>query len=378
MNTATSRRVSDWMLRAGWRLQRDTADVLRSAIAGAPDVGRCAMRLLLTTAEESADGAALFAADRETRDAWVELRNKVEAFRAFEHVDALLGVSVDAHPLEDLVHRAAHLGPPESVWAAEGLGYHVSTGRLRDARSRSLLAGARSALPSWSLIPLHAGMGSALADDLMGQAGANGTHLGDAVARFADWCAANTEPAYCDIVVEALGFVIRGMFEDMLPQVDRAVRAARPDATGLIWHGIGRAAYFAPSAALPLADTRRRILQELLTTPRDDAGRTNAVAGFAWAATLVNLRDLEVLESCAIDAAGLGIQEPFARGIHDAMEVWRRCAPGDESLAAFVSHEPAMSDRRETWRQVMRAAAPRAVRLAGELFQVRHEGAPDA
>ena len=375
MNTATARTVSNWMLRAGWRLQRDTADVLRSALAGAPDVGRRAMRLLLATAEESADGAALLSSDRDMRGVWLELRNKVEAFRAFEHVDILLGAAVNDHSLEELVRRAARLPPPSSVWAAEGLGYHVTAASLRSGPPGNLLAGCDRVLPSWSLIPLHAGMGSALAACVLEEGVAQRAPLDEAMARFARWCGANAQPGYADIAIEALGFVGRGMYEDTVPQLDRLVRAVRPDMSRLLWHGIGRAAYFAPSAALPLADTRRRSLQDLVTAARQDSDRMNAIAGFAWATTLVNLRDLEVLESCAVDAMRLGLEVPFARGIHDALEVWRRCAPGDESLSAFRSHAPVAPDRREAWRRLMRAAAPRAVRSAGELFQVRDDGA---
>jgi hypothetical protein len=378
VNTATARTVSDWMLRAGWRLQRDTADVLRSALTGAPDVGRRAMRLLLATAEESADGAALLSGDRDMRGAWLELRNKVEAFRAFEHVDLLLGARVDDHSLDELVSRAASLRPPSSVWAAEGLGYHVTTTSRRSGPPGNPLAGCDRLLPSWSLIPLHSGMGSAFAAGVLEDGIAERAGLDEAVARFAQWCEAYAEPAYADIAIEALGFVARGMFEDTVPQLDQLVRALRPDMPRLLWHGVGRAAYFAPSAALPLADTRRRSLHDLVTSARHDSARTNAIAGFAWAMTLVNLRDLEVLESYAVDAVRLGLEAPFARGIHDALEVWRRCAPSDESLGAFRSHDPAVPDRREVWTRLMRAAAPRTVRTAGELFQVRDDGAPYA
>jgi hypothetical protein len=378
VNTATARTVSDWMLRAGWRLQRDTADVLQSALAGAPDVGRRAMWLLLATAEESADGAALLSRDRGMRGAWLELRNKVEAFRAFEHVDMLLGATVDDHSLEHLVSRAARLRPPSSVWAAEGIGYHVTTASLRSGPPGNLLAGCDRVLPSWASIPLHAGMGSALGACVLEEGMAQPAALDHAVARFTQWCRATAEPAYADIAIEALGFVGRRMFEDTVPQLDRLVRAARPDMARLLWHGVGRAAYFAPSTALPLADTRRRSLQDLVTAARHDSDRTNAIAGFAWAMALVNLRDLEVLESYAVDAVRLGLEVPFARGIHDALEVWRRCAPGDASLAAFRAHDPSAPDRREAWRRLTHAAAPRAVRTAGELFQVRDDGAPDA
>jgi hypothetical protein len=365
------------MVRAGWRLQRDTADVLRSALGGAPDVGRRAMRLLLATAEESAAGAALIAGDGDVRGVWVELRNKVEAFRAFEHADALLRAPINGHSLADLVRRAARLPSPLSVWAAEGLGYHAAA-CSSDAAPRNLLLDRDETLPSWALIPLHAGMGSALAARALDAVPADRASVEAAIERFDALCAANAEPGYRDVAFEALGFVVRGMFEDMLPQVDQVVGNMRPDARRLVWHGVGRAVYFAPTSALPLLATRRRALQDMVIAPRRDSDRANAIAGFAWAATLVNLRDPDALESFAVHAERLEVEEPFARGIHDALDVWCQCAPGDEALAAFRAHEPRAPDRREAWTRLMAAAGPRAVHEAGELFQVPDPGVQHA
>jgi len=87
--------------------------------------------------------------------------------------------------------------------------------------------------------------------------------------------------------------------------------------------------------------------------------RANAVAGFAWAATLLNLDDAIVLESLAGDARRLGISDAFTRGSDDAVEIWSRCAPGDQTLARF-------SGRRSDARRRL---------AAGTLFQIGPEGA---
>lgn len=380
MSTVSGRTVAEWTLRAGRRLQDDVADLVRSALAGEPDLGRRAWRFLLTTAEESATGAALFIADEEARGAWLELRNKVEAFRAFEHVDALLGMRVEDHAIGDLSQRATRLEPPLSVWAAEGVGYHATAARCRGSVApRNLLVGS-DALPSWLLIPLHAGMGSALTVHVLDRVRADPgrVRLDAAIGEFQALCTTNADMEHRDVALEALGFVARSMFGELLPSVTTCVRSTRPPLASLLWHGVGRAMYFAPTAALPLSDTRRRVLDELAAVASQDAERANTVAGFAWAATLVNLRDPSVLEPFAVDVARLQMEQAFARGVHDALAVWSRCAPDDGAAAAFRSHEPRARGRRDAWMRLMSAADARRVHDAGELFHVPGDGVGDA
>ena len=366
--------IAEWTLRAGWRLQRDATDVVRSALGGEADLARRASRLLLTTAEESAAGAALLCGDDEASGAWRELRNKVEAFRAFEHVDALLGTTVGACDLAALVGRAATLAPPLSVWAAEGVGYHGTAAWCRGrGESPSLGVRADDGLPSAALVPLHAGMGAAIAAHALEhvRARAGGGTLEDALRWFEEACGANADAGHRLVALEGLGFVARGMYGDLWTHLERGVREARPVLRSLVWHGAGRAMYFSPTSALPLAATRRRVLQEVLAAGDTEGDGVNAVAGFAWAATLVNLRDPDVLEDFAAEAVRLGIERSFARGVHDALAIWRRCAPGDEAtLAAFERHRPRDPSRADSWACLLAAASPRRVPQPGDLFHV--------
>src|SRR5204863_3056927 len=152
-----------------------------------------------------------------------------------------------------------------------------------------------------------------------------------------------------------LGFVVRSMFGEWLTTMAAWLRSTRPALAPLFWHGVGRAIYFAPTLALPLADTRRRGLAEASDATSDPIAKANTIAGFAWAATLVNLRDPLVIESFAVGASGLRVEAAFARGIHDALDTWRRCAPDDEALMAFSGHVPAELRARAAWDRLMRA-----------------------
>jgi hypothetical protein len=335
------------------------------------------MRLLLTTAEESAAGAALLAGDGETRGTWLELRNKVEAFRAFEHADALLGARLGAESLGDLVRRAGSLGSPLSVWVAEGVGYHVTSEVCSGpVLPRQFLVSRCGTLPPWSLISLHAGMGSAIAAHVLEQLRDDSTAAAcsDAVGAFESLCVANADPEHLEVALEALGFVARSMFSELLPSLTACVRSSRPMLVPLMWHGIGRAIYFAPTSALPLAGIRRRALEDVLTTSHG-IERVNTIAGFAWAATLVNLRDPVVLEPFLVEAVRRGIGEAFARGVHDALDAWTRCEHGDGAPVTFAAHRPRADHERAMWTQWLRATPARSARRAGDLFHVSTSGA---
>ncbi len=371
MDTLTTRTLAEWSLRAGWRLHQDATDVVRTALCGDAALGRQTVRLLLTTMEESAAGAAMLATDDSTRSVWTEFHNKVEAFRAFEHVDALLGVPVNGGRVTELLHRAGALPPPLSVWAAEGIGYHATAIDCRRRGWDQQPWARRDVAPDWAQIPFHAGMGSALAMDTLERAVTNPTPgaIASAVARVEELCLVLSADGWHDVALEALGFTLQGLFGELAADVIRWVRTAKPSLAGLVGHGVGRALYFSPTSALPLAHTRRRVLDELFTCRRPADERANMIAGFAWAATLVNLRDPFVLEPYAEDAVRLGVEGEFARGIHDALAVWLSCAPGDPKTVAFLTHLPRSAVSQDCWRRLLDAAPARHVRHPACLFK---------
>jgi hypothetical protein len=191
--------------------------------------------------------------------------------------------------------------------------------------------------------------------------------------RFESFCHRSDDDACRNVLREALGFVAGGMFRELREPLATCARRLSEKLSRLFWHGVGRAMYFAPTSAMPLVATRRRVLDEVIGTPNDACDRTNAIAGFAWAATLVNLRDPIVLEPLVEDARHLGISVPFARGIHDALAAWRQCAPGDECASLFRSHNPQDRDRRNAWQHVINAAGVRTTVSPGDLFEVPPE-----
>jgi hypothetical protein len=218
-------------------------------------------------------------------------------------------------------------------------------------------------------------MGSALAADLL-EGAREQAERGrvDALASFVDVSLLRAATRYLGVVLEALGFTVARIFSEWQPWFVRHLEADDPWLARFFWHGVGRAKYFAPTAALPLVETRRRVLEDVAGIAAGAGSRDNAVAGFAWAATLVNLRTPSVLECLVVEAERLHVAAAFSRGMHDALDVWRRCAPHDAAIGGFLAHDPRGLRARESWRRVMSAAGPRAVRQVGELFQVPAAG----
>lgn len=328
---------------------------------------RSVMRLVLALVEESAAGAARLSDHVDSRAGWQELRNKIEAFRAFEHVDSLLGAPM-CSPLPVLLARAVALRRPLNVWAAEGLGYHMTAAR---PAGRGLLQ--RADLDEWALIPLHAGMGSAIAASVLEpilQGGADFDVARRAIAAFDAACRANAEETHLGVAREALGFAVRAMYAELTTLISAVLEAERPELVPSFWHGAGRAMYFAPTAACPMTRAAQHGLDEALMSP-PPGERANAVAGFAWAATLVNLRHPYVVERFVSSVAGRPRWTSAAcAGIQSALEVWRRCAPDDRAIDDYLGHQPHSAPARDAWYRVVVASPPQSAVRAGDLFTV--------
>jgi hypothetical protein len=345
-----------------------TAAELALLTPDASGATRALMRAFLVMLQECAGGAARLSVEERSRAAWQELRNKVEAFCAFEHVDALLGSSLEL-PLPSLISRTEALPLPLRVWATEGVGYHVTSALARVRPQRLPLLD--TPLPRRALLPLHAGMGSALATAVLdGIVAVPRADVDARLARFERGCVANSDDEHLGVALEALGFMTCSMFSRALELVAATTKAQSTALHRLFWHGAGRAAYFAPSAT-SAADDPWRPVSGLMRVAGVDAA--NAVAGYAWAATLVNLRHPHVLEPLVITAAGGPRSEMCGVGVQSALEAWRRCAPDDNAIETFDAYEPAAPAARRAWHAVIGdAPRPGNCRPAGDLFAAEY------
>jgi hypothetical protein len=232
---------------------------------------------------------------------WIELRNKIAAYRLFEGRE---WAGHDAEP-----EAIGRLDPYRRLFAAEGYGY-------RQAR-RGLLA---PELAPWlSPIAIHAGAGVWRAERAL-ESIAAGRWEREIIAEYAAECGRDAWEGYDGIVQEALGLAARTLYPHLIPMLDLRLRATSEVFWERFWHGVGRGIYFAPSNVSPFRAAPWMGVRTCAAEPPHATGRRNAISGFCFALTLVNLRHPEILKSflehhAVQDADG-------SDGVEAALAVW--------------------------------------------------------
>ena len=141
-----------------------------------------------------------------------------------------------------------------------------------------------------------------------------------------------------------------------VPALARALGETDGDLEARFWHGVGRGLYFLP-AGRPLA----RALRE----PPHALGRANAMAGLAWAITLICLPHPGVLDRFLSRHCGrIEDADSFRHGIAAAALVWCRSAGQDELLHRLLAYPSQAPERWQAW---VRRPCERAL---GEQFPI--------
>jgi hypothetical protein len=177
-----------------------------------------------------------------------------------------------------------------------------------------------------------------------------------AVDQFARLCRHHARPGYADAAFEALGLTARTTRPRLVPALDRALMAVGPDAVVLFWHGVGRGLYFAPTNASPSGWAGWGGPAKALREPPHEIGRRNAVAGLAWALTLVNIRHPDVIGRFVARHADRLPGDALTHGIASAAAVWHLWAPDTPHIEALCRH----ADGR--WRRLVAEPCRTAVR----------------
>jgi hypothetical protein len=117
------------------------------------------------------------------------------------------------------------------------------------------------------------------------------------------------------------------------------MRAVDPDREAFYWHGVGRAAYFLPASSLPRAGAMLHAVTICRREPPDAATRLDALAGLAFAVTMINWHQPWLIERLL----RLLVEEPAAAGeAGTAGGLWAADGAAGESaepgeVAAFAS-----------------------------------------
>lgn len=296
----------------------------------------------------------------EIRLQWAEHGNRLHAFSLFQLADLSLGGN-RRRDLHALLEGTRTFAPYERVWVTEGIGY---------------LWGARltGPLPGWSVIPLHSGVGLSVARRLLQQPAARRNP--DVVSALVRRCAGTAMPGFEQVAIEAIGLAIRNLHPQLASMFDDGLMAADPVLRACFWHGLGRGAYFATSSWQP-GDAAAGALADAKRSAPDAQAATNVVAGFAWAATLVNLDTPDVLARYVAELVDDGDAVAFADGITSSLIVWQDAAPDDDRVVALLDYDSTDPCGAALGRFVRGAAEDAlglypALRAAGRLQNVFH------
>ncbi|RMH21990.1 MAG: hypothetical protein D6696_04380 [Acidobacteria bacterium] len=237
------------------------------------------------------------------------------------------------------VAAARRLPPASGLWVLEGLGDAAADG---DEPLHRRLEREGVAIASWP--PLHAGLGLALARRFLSALPPAPRDVAAAVAGFARRCRRQAAPGYAGAVFESLGFVAWNLHPRHLAALDRALAEDDPVRRRYLWHGVGRGLYFSPLCAVP-GGTAVALARAALAPPFA-AGRRNAVAGVAWALTLVNLPRPESFAAAAAVAAPYLDRElaaAFGDGVASALALWHRVYGEEPTAGRFLAAAAASS-----------------------------------
>lgn len=318
----------------------------------------------LLTARFGAEVVARFRRGEGASLAYAELDRKVRAFHLFETVLAALAPdAADLDPSAAVKRAEERLGQEEAVWASEGIGYELAERRLRMGRpTEGLLSSVDGLGPAGTFLVLNTGMGMAVAEEalapLTAQKGPE--EMRQALSVHVGTCSRAATQGYAALAFEPLGLVVRLLEPRIVPRVASALAALGENWTDFFWHGVGRGLYFLPVNLDPARSAPWAGLTMSREEPGDAGSRANAVAGFAWAVTLVNLRQPAIVESfLAHHASGLP-GDPVTGGVVAALTFWRQTTGGSKDLRRFLAHV-ALPERRQIWERAVRAPFEAAV-----------------
>ena len=299
------------------------------------------------------------------QNTWAILRNTLQVLSFVN--DTAAGLDSDSQELNlaDEVDRAyAAGGNYEALWLIEGLGEeYADRNWVPAAPVRGLLsAGSAVQLPARSMLMLHAGMGIAFARRTANALTpySSEAEFTYALKQFIRLVGDNARQGYEGPVYESLGLVTRSWYPELLAAIDRALWGIDVNVLEYFWHGVGRAVYFSPQYLIPGASAFCGIGSE---APHQLAFE-NGTAGVAWAFTLVNIRQPEILlhlvknlpESFTRDGA-------FTSGVISTCIMALDTLPDDPNVHRLCCCQPLGTDSGLTaeWERLVRGPCNRAV-----------------
>jgi len=286
-----------------------------------------------------------------------EAQNKIQAFRLFAYVDQELRLREDGNEsLAELTRRALELSNYRKIWALEGAAHFYTNRVLARGFPDGMLLDA--AIPETTMVPMHAGMGTAFAGKILSRLSANpsDSELRDAMKLFFELCGANSRPGWNENAIEPMGLAVRSLHPQLLARVSDALGDINADSQRLFWHGVGRSLYFVPMNFITYGGSHERALATAIAEAPSLENRKNAVAGLVWAVTLVNICHPAVLRNLLRACEAIRMPGACINGIVSALMIWKNMVPEDrEFLPLYLQTGTGSARDVRLWRDYVRA-----------------------
>jgi hypothetical protein len=290
-----------------------------------------------------------------------EAQNKLEAFRLFAYVDRELGFPGSRPELPFMVRRAKTLRPWPMIFALEGVAHYYASGASSDNPLCGMLANPE--LPDSAMVPMHSGMGTAVAGSVLARIGENPSKaaLRGALEEFLNICRENSRPGWYVNAIEAMGLGVRTLNPRLLPQAGAAIGEIDAAAQRFYWHGVGRSLYFVPTNFMTVANSHERALRSAVDEAPTFEARCNTVAGLAWAVTLVNVQYPAVIENLVRVSPAIRMPAAVTSGIISALMAWKHMVPETKDLAPYLRPGSPTARASALWRDLVMTPAVEAL-----------------
>ncbi len=283
-----------------------------------------------------------------------ELRNKLQVYFLVRAVPNRLRLpSAPPYPsLLEVVRNAYAMDPYPTLWAVEGVGHwYGGTFFARNEVPGGALTGARvHDLPAESLTMLHAGIGMAFAQHWLGMVNSLSpvVDIRHALAQVMALCRENSSPGYEGAALESLGLMTRnGQFygetrpDEMVHLVSRELEHIDPEGFEYFWHGVGRAHYFLPVHFVPGYGSIWHVVRMIRQAVPNGRAWLNAIAGLAWAVTMVNIRHPQIVANLLrYHGPQLAADDGVANGVASAIMMRYDTTPAAAFIVPFYQHQP--------------------------------------
>ncbi|MBI3895849.1 MAG: hypothetical protein HY313_07935 [Acidobacteria bacterium] len=320
---------------------------------------------------------SLFIPGRDSRIAWRNAKNNAEIIQLVAHVSSILPPPGSGVSLTELVPKCYALGSFPALWAIEGLGhYYADSFYERGEIPKNVLTDPKLfALPSSSLLMLHAGIGMSFAKrNLQGlnpQSPASAVRK--AVENIVALCKDSSQEGYFGAAIESLGLTARFLHGlSMVRVIDEQLAALDQTLVGYLWHGAGRAVYFSPPNFIPGYRSPWRAVQMCRLEAPHDLGRRNMVAGFAWAVTLVNMRFPVIMETLLqYHGQEFSEDDAFSNGVMSSVIMRYDTTPDDPHIVRFYQYKPAAVDQKiaALWERLVQMPCKQALQHLGPVIK---------